>query len=279
MPSSNPAGLLNYKVRTHICLNHEKKISRPITKIITCESRPITISFCVADRHQSPPWNIFYVAALNQTNVASQLLRSRHQPNQYHERVHPLQPRTQSPYLQSPSVCGVIKISCASLSWRARLGYQDKAGHYHLRVPIHYGGTITIILFTGQGYTSSVSQYYHGVPMSVREVWQGSWYIGVSETSLQGWSWLESQGRNQMDWDTSSNILPGKYQKVRGVRWMEINIVGTLRFTNQARYQVAISPTRYWKVWLGQQGVRTRITNEQLIPFKIILRWLPRLRG
>ena len=58
MPRSNPAGLLNYKVRTQICLHHEKKISRRITKIKRWESRRITIWFYVADGHWSSPRKI-----------------------------------------------------------------------------------------------------------------------------------------------------------------------------------------------------------------------------
>ena len=184
MPSSNPAGLLNYNVRTHIRLNHEKKISRPITKIITCESRPITISFCVADRHQSPPRKFYYGAALNPTNVASQLLSSRHRTNQHHERVRPFQPGASSSYLQSSPVCCIVQILGAALSGRTRLGYQDKARNYQLRVQIHYGRTIRSIVFTGENYPNSIYQYCHGVPMSIRGLWQDSRYIGFCEGSL-----------------------------------------------------------------------------------------------
>ena len=78
MPTSNPAGLLIYKVRTQVCLHHEKKISRPITEIIRWESRPITEIFCVGTATDLHYKIIFNVATLNPTNVASQLLPSTH---------------------------------------------------------------------------------------------------------------------------------------------------------------------------------------------------------
>ena len=39
MPARTPAGVLDYKVRTWVCLHHEKKISRRSPEIITWESR------------------------------------------------------------------------------------------------------------------------------------------------------------------------------------------------------------------------------------------------
>ena len=53
----------------------------------------------------------------------------------------------------------------------------------------------------------------------------------------------------------------------------EINLVGTLRSTSQERYRAPISLIHYWKTYWERQGDKTRITNEQLIPFKIILHW------
>jgi len=184
MPSGCHAWILIYNVRTQICLPPRKKISRLTSKITTWESRLTSVWFCVADRHQSPPRKFYYGAALNPTNVASQLLSSRHRTNQHHERVRPFQPGASSSYLQSSPVCCIVQILGAALSGRTRLGYQDKARNYQLRVQIHYGRTIRSIVFTGENYPNSIYQYCHGVPMSIRGLWQDSRYIGFCEGSL-----------------------------------------------------------------------------------------------
>jgi hypothetical protein len=69
MPSRTPAGVLAYKVRTWVCLHHEKKISRRSPEIITWESRRSSGRFCVADRTQSPPRKNYKVQ--NQVFVAT----------------------------------------------------------------------------------------------------------------------------------------------------------------------------------------------------------------
>ena len=72
MPSVTPAGVTSYKVRTQVCLHHEKKISRRSYEIITWESRRSYVWFCVADSHQSSPRKILNVVTPKRTNVASQ---------------------------------------------------------------------------------------------------------------------------------------------------------------------------------------------------------------
>src|SRR5256885_16608608 len=58
MPTRTPAGVLSYKVRTGVCLNHEKKISRRSSEIIMWESRRSSVWFCVADSNRSSPRKI-----------------------------------------------------------------------------------------------------------------------------------------------------------------------------------------------------------------------------
>ena len=90
--------------------------------------------------------------------------------------------------------------------------------------------------------------------------------------------WKAKDG-NQWIETCAQTFFQGKEKRYLQWKSEGSNIIGTLQSQSQERYQVPVSRIRYWKIYLEQQGGRTRITNEPLIPFKIILHWLRRLRG